>query len=192
MRPNEQILAKLSEIWGKCLVDYHKSNDPHFLITEDFCFGDVSYRAEHNGYIYESYNQIFNTRAAAENYLIGKIKEQITEECNHQLYAFDHKGYEINKDPAYWKDILEEVKNLNIPPAAPENFEEKYLTLLKQYNNLKYHADLTSEFLDSQEIEYKDDNVPDMEYSLNYRVELLAEKLKNQLSAAENREQIST
>lgn len=183
MTKSEKI-AELSGLWGKCLVDLHKNSDTQHFIYTKYCFGGTKYIVEHYGYVYSPYNESFYTLNAAQNYLIGKLCQQIQEECDHQLYALDRLDeYDTNKDKDYWNKILNELeitKNLSTNDAEPKINEEEYHEMERKYNGLKYDYDLCEELLNKNNVPKFSPEYPEMLYSLNYRLELLIKRLRNE------------
>ena len=180
-------IQELNELWLSCLVDYHKSCDPKHEITMEYQGGDLQYIVCHFGYIGPEYTKYFNTLSSAENYLFERIKNEINNECHFQIEKHknpsDWDKEDLNKDIDYWNNILlklGEIISLKIDDVESNIDEEEYWDIKKKYQNLKYQADLATAILDKEKIPLKDTNY-DMEYSLNYRVELLIKTLRNQI-----------
>ena len=120
MTKSEKI-QELSALWGECLCGYHKDKDTKHYINIRYCFGDVRYFVEHFGYVFSEYERDFHTLPAAQDYLISKLEEQITEECNNQLLRHADSTswdvYDLNKNPKYWKNILVKLEKLKNSPT---------------------------------------------------------------------------
>jgi len=184
MTKSEKIQS-LQEIWCKIVgMDHHKNCDIQHWMSIRYSYGDVEYRAEHGAYIGESFDKSFNTLIAAQNYLISELSRQIREELNSIMYRCERPDeYYVVKSMDYWNKLDEEFQQINsiIPSDKPDkeiNFEEEYWNLKRRYEIIKYDIDLITDLLDKNDIIKYDKNYPEMEYSVNYRVELLINKLK--------------
>ncbi len=178
-------IQELSELWGFCLVDHHKDKDTKHYLNIRYCFGDILYSVEHFGYVFSEYQKDFFTLSAAQDYLITKLEEQTRKECNNQISRHLNPGSwdveDLNKDIHYWENIIEKLgKIIDIPTDDLEQKldEEDYWSIKKDLEKMNYHYKLVEEILDKEQIPIKDTKY-DMEYSINYRVELLVNKLKN-------------
>jgi hypothetical protein len=176
-------IQKLSELWGSCLVGHHKNRDCNHVIETQFSLGSIKYYVAHYGYLCSQYIKTFNTLTAAQDCLIDKLKEQITDECDNQIERHKNpsswEASEINKDIKYWDNILLELQkiiDLKIDDIPPTIDEEEYLKTKEKYQNLKYDYDLSTAVLDKEKIPSFDEKDKEMKYSLNYRIGLLVKK----------------
>jgi len=175
MTKNQQIISKLNQLWCRCCAGHHKNCDTYHILEEKYCFGDITYNAFHNAYVGEDIDQTFNTKLAAENYLIQELKKQIKEQCDFGILREEDEDRDISVEE--YKNILKDLNKLKIEENPSKNFEEKYLELLKTYNGLKYSCDLIDKILEEHNIPEHGEDIPELDYSVNYRVELLIEEL---------------
>ena len=174
MTANQLLISKFNQLWCKCCAGHHKDRDVRHFIEQEYVFGDIRYNVYHAAYIGDEIKGQFDTLEAAEQFLIGELKVQIQEQCQHEKWSQDNDG---DKDFDY-ATVLKELSELKIESPQCENFEEKYLNLLQQYNSLKYDHDNSTYYLDSLKVPAEGKEIPELKYSLCYRIELA---LKNQI-----------
>jgi hypothetical protein len=181
-------ISLLSELWGKCLVDYHKSRDTFHYINIQYSFGGVSYRVEHYGYVASTYEQTFNTLKAAQLYLVEQLQNQIYETATTTKYECESDNYDplSHKTVQYWDNILTTLTEIKGKPVN-ENLDE--VNRIEQLNNterlyhlLEYQEKEAHAILDKAGIPRYDIHNLDLAYSISYRVELLHQKKKTSTS----------
>lgn len=180
---NSEKIQELSEIWGRCCTGHHKDRDIRHCITQEYYFGNLKYRVEHFAYIGTNINGSFNTLVAAQNYLIKELHNQIKEQIDWNIESFKNPGeYDTEQTLEYWGKMMVrfiQIRNQiidNIPGQI--NFEEEYWKLKKQNELLNYSNKRIEEILDDFKIKKYDEGDMEMEYSLDYRIRLLINKLK--------------
>lgn len=174
MTTNQTLISKLNQLWCKCCAGHHKSYDVNHSIEQKYSCGDLTYNVWHSGYIGDDINGSFSTLEAAEQFLIEGLKVQIQEQCKTEKFNQEN-NFESDFDYAA---VLKELSELKIEPPQYENFEEKYLNLLAKYNGLKYDYDNSTYFLDSLKVPTEGEDIPELKYSLCYRIELALNQLK--------------
>lgn len=177
-------IQELSEIWGKCISGHHKSNDPIHYISIKYSFGNIEYIVEHSAYIGDDINYRCNTLRAAKEYLCRELIRQIEDQINNNLeFCRNPDLGESDKPEEYWTALqktFESVRNIKCSDSpAQVNYEELYFDTKQKYEAQNYHISELEKILDFYEIPRYDDNYPEMEFSVNYRVEKLIEKLRN-------------
>jgi hypothetical protein len=179
-----EYIQKLQEIWCKCCAGYHKSNDIAHYINIRYSFGGVEYEVFHNAYIGKDIIQTFNTLDAAQNYLIQELKVQIQDRICFEISRCKDLTDESEMPLSYWEEVEKAfypIKDMK-PDSIQEqdiNFEEEYWNLKKENEYLKHQIDLSKKILDDYNIpKTMDEEFFNMEWSLNYRIELLIDKLQ--------------
>ncbi len=176
------IIAKLSALWGKCLVGHHKSCDPNFYIETKYSFGVIDYYVTHAAYIGDDIEGHFHTLNAAQKFLIQKLKENIETECRNNLAGIENS----EKPSSHWQNILAELKNLKIESDEKYDYAELYLNLLPEFHSYKDACDSAHKQLDLLKIPKCEESWPELCYSLEYRIELLKNLYKNMLEKDKN------
>jgi len=171
-------IQELSEIWGKIVgCDHHKDCDVNHWISACYTYGNVEYRAEHGAYIGESFDKSFRTKRAAEEFLCRELIRQIEEQIKSNLEIYDEKEL-------YWSSLqktFEIVRNFECSDSGDQtNYKELFLELKGKYESQEYHCREIEKTLDFNNVPKYDAGYPEMKFSLNYRVDLLVEKLKSQ------------
>lgn len=111
MQRKVEAIKKLTALWYRCLVDHHKDRDCHFYVEHVFSYGgEDKWRISHYGYVADDWVYEFKSQEAAYNALIERLKEQIRDEAGSCYARVDDPEYDILKDKAYWRGILDELE----------------------------------------------------------------------------------
>lgn len=176
-----QKLQHLSDLWGRCLIGYYKNRDSNHYICEKYTFGALVYEVQHYGYINDTTEKIFHTKEAAQLFLVELLTNQIKDRCDSALLNLNHDHYDEVEDGTHehWKDILDELKNINNIKLSDSidkdktNENERLLNIEQKYNLLKQNVEYAHNQLDKLNVLRNDYKYPEMDFSLGYRIELL-------------------
>lgn len=177
-------IQELSEIWGKVVgVDHHKDKDIRHYIIQEYSFGNLIYKVEHYAYIGEDINCSFNTIRAAQEFLCRELISQIGKEIDFNIESTGIDSFESTMPLEYWSSLqktFELVRNIECSDSpAQMNYEELFLEIKQKYETQNYSLKEIDKILDFHNIEKHNSEFPELERSVNYRVELLVERLKN-------------
>lgn len=174
-------IQELSEVWGQCCTGHHKSKDHVHIIEEYYQYGKLDFNVLHYAYIGNDINQSFNTKRAAQEYLCRELISQIEKQIKNNIEICENPNWGETDQPLdYWLSLqktFELVRNYECSDSpAQTNWEELYLDIKQKYESQKHDLDLVNKILDENNIPKFDSDYPELEFSVNYRLELLLMK----------------